>query len=597
MTHSVCRLQKDLDQVLDLLDRHSLFSFTGEERESIRTRVKDLAGKLASIEGGFLTIGLIGGTGVGKSSLMNALAGSNIASTSHRRPHTEQILVYRYAEALPHARGPHGTGDGPDRPPPALPLTDAPLHEITHQSKAIEQILLCDLPDFDSLKGEHRQHVLRFMEHLDLLVWVTSPEKYADLRFYEFLRQAPKAKQNFYFVLNKADLLFRGETMGKGYEQMAIVAGSFQEHVRESQIDDPVMYALSARDAAHSDQPAPWNQFPAFRQQIFQRREMKQITAIKAANLDEEVRQVLSVLEKEVRNLEGFERILDGSEKEMEQHRLKWVEAGQQAIDLWLGKYVRKDILSYRADPDCLVGPGRALAVILLQLEKRITSEEGGPAPLSSPVPSEEIALTFQRHAKWLEDRLNHRILRMNLPSSFRDRLQEITNVKQTSEDLAERFSHVAALRATELPLPSLRGFKVVQVCLYSLLCAFLLLSMGGETEWQAVFSNPGVSTILGVFLSVIHTFFSAKGFAALGSYALINLFFACRFYRRYKKLSRRSAERIIESLKGELLQVWEERIDALFQGLKELRTHIRSRISAHIGTTTQEPMQRPSTK
>jgi hypothetical protein len=208
--------------------------------------------------------------------------------------------------------------------------------------------------------------------------------------------------------------------MEKGYEQMAIVAGSFQEHVRKSQIDDPVMYALSARDAAHSDQPAPWNQFPAFRQQIFQRREMKQITAIKAANLDEEVRQVLSVLEKEVRNLEGFERILDGSEKEREQHRLKWVEAGQQAIDLWLGKYVRKDILSYRADPDCLVGPGRALAVILLQLERRMIREDGGPAPLSSPVPSEEIALTFQRHAKWLEDRLNHRILRMNLPSSFR---------------------------------------------------------------------------------------------------------------------------------------------------------------------------------
>jgi len=34
-------------------------------------------------------------------------------------------------------------------------------------------------------------------------VWIISPEKYADERFYEFLKIVPKAKQNFYFVFNK----------------------------------------------------------------------------------------------------------------------------------------------------------------------------------------------------------------------------------------------------------------------------------------------------------------------------------------------------------------------------------------------------------
>ncbi|OPX41116.1 MAG: hypothetical protein B1H13_03780 [Desulfobacteraceae bacterium 4484_190.3] len=43
-------------------------------------------------------MGLLGGTGVGKSSLMNALAGSEIAATSHRRQHTDSVLIYRYVK-------------------------------------------------------------------------------------------------------------------------------------------------------------------------------------------------------------------------------------------------------------------------------------------------------------------------------------------------------------------------------------------------------------------------------------------------------------------------------------------------------------------
>ena len=197
MTHPVQSLQEEIDQTIHLLDLSLLFSFTREERDDLRGKATDLSKKLASVEGGFLTVGLLGGTGVGKSTLMNALAGSEIASTSHRRPHTDDILIYRYVEATA---------------VPNLTLAEIPWREITHQEKAIRQILLCDLPDFDSLVGEHSRRALDFMEHLDVLIWVTSPEKYADGRFYDLLEQVPKARQNFYFVLNKVDLLFDGNS-------------------------------------------------------------------------------------------------------------------------------------------------------------------------------------------------------------------------------------------------------------------------------------------------------------------------------------------------------------------------------------------------
>jgi predicted GTPase len=565
MRHSTQLLQSQLHQVLNLLGQHTFFSFTPEERQSLRGEVQEVSEKLAAIESRFLTIGLLGGTGVGKSTLMNALAGSRIASTSHRRPHTDEVLIYRHVKA---------------NPLPALALADIPSQEITHQSNAVQQILLCDLPDFDSLMDEHRRHVLNFLEHLDILVWVTSPEKYADGRFYEFLQIVPKAKQNFYFLLNKVDLLFNGQSLEAGYEQMARVVRSFQEHVTRSGIVEPLFYALAAEQVIGSDQLAPWNQFPAFRQQIFQQRDIKQVTAIKAANLDVEVQQLLSAFQKEVLNLQDFERILEASVKELEKQHASWVKAGGTTIDLWLSKHIRQEILSIQSDPSLLLGPGYTLAAFLQEWSKRSTEERNIPSDLSLLAVPEEIAVSFRGRLEWLQERLDHRILRQNLPSSFRARLRGVLDVSKTCEDLGERFLHLLALRLTEPSLPSFWGFKGLQFLTYLVLAAFFLLAIGGETAWREVLDDPGATTILRLLFAGVNTLFSTKGLAALGSYILLNLFFAIRFYRRYKRLSQRVTQQVVESLKVELGTVWQEKLDSILDDLNELRTEIRSQIS-----------------
>jgi len=129
--------------------------------------------------------------------------------------------------------------------------------------------------------------------------------------------------------------------------------------------------------------------------------------------------------------------------------------------------------------------------------------------------------------------------------------------------------------------LPSFRVFKVLQFLTYLLLLLFFLLVIGGETAWQKVLADPEGMNILRLFILGIQTLFSSKGLAALLSYALLNLFFSFRFYRRYKKLLRRRAQKIMASLKVGLREVWEEKLDSILDDLNRLRGEIRSHTEA----------------
>jgi hypothetical protein len=417
------------------------------------------------------------------------------------------------------------------------------------------------------------------MEHLDVLIWTTSPEKYADKRFYELLDLAPKAEQNYYFVLNKVDLLFEGGSLERGYEQMTSVAGAFQQHIRDNGISDPLLYMISSQEGLTPDALSTWNQFSAFRKQLFQQRDVKQITAIKAANLDVEVQRLQSLFQEEILNLKAFEEILGGAVQELEQQRSAWIQSGQEAIDLWLSNQIRQDILWSQGDPSKLVGPGYSLAMLFQAWQRRFAGERGtSSAPATFTLP-EDIAASFRRRLQWTEDWLNHRILRQNLPASFRERLTEILDVKKTSQDLEERLSHAVSLRASAPFLPSFFGFKALQALTYFLLFAFLLFAIGGETAWRGVLDDPGASSLFRLILSSVDTVFSTRGLAALGSYGLLNLFFAFRFYRRYKKLLGSATQRLIESLREELNGVWAQDLDRAVQILKGFRSEIQSQI------------------
>ncbi len=144
---------------------------------------------------GFYLVGLIGGKEVGKSALVNAIAGTEItASSSHGRG-TDTAIAYVHRDAA------EGLG--------ALLEREVPGHYRlkTHDVADLRRQVLLDLPDIDSHYREHLEVTRTLLRHMLYPVWVSSVEKYADRQAQQMLTRvaAGNTPTNFLFVLNKAD--------------------------------------------------------------------------------------------------------------------------------------------------------------------------------------------------------------------------------------------------------------------------------------------------------------------------------------------------------------------------------------------------------
>src|SRR5438105_3022765 len=135
-----------------------------------------------------LVIMFMGGTGVGKSTLLNALAGEAIAQAAFTRPTTRDPVVY-YHRSL-----------RPERLDPALRHCKL----VAHERHELEQKVLVDTPDLDSNEPENRAKLEQLLPIADVVLYVGSQEKYHDRLGWELFR-AQRKRRAFAFVLNKWD--------------------------------------------------------------------------------------------------------------------------------------------------------------------------------------------------------------------------------------------------------------------------------------------------------------------------------------------------------------------------------------------------------
>lgn len=182
-----------------------------EDQRELSQALDELETAAKSVDGR-LVLGLLGGTGVGKSTLISALAGEEISPASPVRPTTSQPVVYRHQSF-----------------PPLIQLSG---REVVHQAAGLQSLAIVDFPDFDSLETAHHQLVLDNLKDLDLVAWVTDPNKYADRRLYEILArvQAVLGPAAQVALLNKADQL---SALPEGREALDYVTESFDRQLRE----------------------------------------------------------------------------------------------------------------------------------------------------------------------------------------------------------------------------------------------------------------------------------------------------------------------------------------------------------------------------
>ncbi|HEX2626075.1 MAG TPA: GTPase [Candidatus Limnocylindrales bacterium] len=141
---------------------------------------------------------LVGGTGVGKSSLLNALAGATVSRAGPRRPTTARAVAWV----------PAGGESTAAALQPLLDRLDADVVHGRSPAGQLRNVVILDLPDIDSLERGHRAAVEAILPKVDVVAWVTDPEKYADAVFHDtFLRDWMPRLGRQIVVVNKADRL------------------------------------------------------------------------------------------------------------------------------------------------------------------------------------------------------------------------------------------------------------------------------------------------------------------------------------------------------------------------------------------------------
>jgi GTP-binding protein EngB required for normal cell division len=197
----------------------------GLEEEAARARaVARRVGRRAGFGGEVYVMALAGGTGVGKSSVLNALAGAMVSEVKAVRPTTDRPVAWA-------ARA---------RRDDVAPLLDWLKVDriVAHDGKRLADTVLLDLPDVDSVKADHRATVDVLLPRIDAVTWIVDPEKYDDARMHAYWRSLAPHAERLRFVLNKADRLSESDRR--------LVADDLRARLVAAGIPRPVLHVVSA---------------------------------------------------------------------------------------------------------------------------------------------------------------------------------------------------------------------------------------------------------------------------------------------------------------------------------------------------------------
>ena len=197
----------------------------GLEEEAAEARAgARRVGRRAGFGGEVYVMALAGGSGVGKSSVLNALAGTKVSEVKATRPTTDLPVAWAARR----------------RRDDVAPLLEWLKVDriVPHDGKRLTDTVLLDLPDIDSVKADHRATVDVLLPRIDAVTWIVDPEKYDDARMHAYWRSLAPHAERLRFVLNKADRLSEADRR--------LVADDLRARLVAAGIPRPVLHVVSA---------------------------------------------------------------------------------------------------------------------------------------------------------------------------------------------------------------------------------------------------------------------------------------------------------------------------------------------------------------
>ena len=167
-------------------------------------RVTQQVDQRLALSGSATVVALAGATGSGKSSLFNAVSGTDLARVGVRRPTTSEPLAVTW--------GDESTEDLLDwlqvSRRHTLTAQGTPMGDPGGTGGRLDGLVLLDLPDHDSTERGNQLQVDRMVRLVDVMVWVVDPQKYADGVLHDrYLKPLVEHAPVMVVVLNQVDRL------------------------------------------------------------------------------------------------------------------------------------------------------------------------------------------------------------------------------------------------------------------------------------------------------------------------------------------------------------------------------------------------------
>ncbi len=152
---------------------------------------------------GRIIVCILGGTGTGKSTLVNRLLGANLSAASFRRTFTAGPVAIASGGVPENWLGIQHAAVNPAELP-ARGQNDS-LLVVEAKNELLEKVVLVDTPDLDGDQPVHHAQAERVFRWAEGIIFLVSPEKYQMTELLPYYRLAGRYGLPAIYVMNKCE--------------------------------------------------------------------------------------------------------------------------------------------------------------------------------------------------------------------------------------------------------------------------------------------------------------------------------------------------------------------------------------------------------